>query len=370
MNLINKDIQSNQVPKLRFPEFEGEWKIDKLVNFSTLQRGFDLTKATRNEGEYPVYSSSGIAYYHSEYKTMGPGIVTGRKGIIGKVFYVEGNFWPHDTTLWVNDFHGNYPNFVYWFLITLKLEKHDASTSVPTLNRNNIHGIKISFPTLPEQQKIAAFLSAVDKKIEQLTCKKELLEKYKKGVMQKIFSQEIRFKDENGKDYPDWEEKRLGDICKIRTGKLDANAMKENGQYRFYTCAKEFYMIDDFAFNTEALLVSGNGANVGYIHYYKGKFNAYQRTYVLDQFIEIIQFIKRYLEKYLAERINREKNDGNTPYITLSTLSDMMIRLPKKEEQKIIASFLSNLDKKIEAIQHKITKTQAFKKGLLRQMFV
>ena len=87
-------------------------------------------------------------------------------------------------------------------------------------------------------------------------------------------------------------EEKLGNICNITTGKLDANAMVENGQYRFYTCAKDYYYIDKYAFDTEALLISGNGAYVGYIHYYKGKFNAYQRTYVLDQFTENIQYIK------------------------------------------------------------------------------
>lgn len=188
--------------------------------------------------------------------------------------------------------------------------------------------------------------------------------------MQQIFSQKLRFKDENGKDYADWEEKKLGEITKITTGKLDANAMVENGEYRFYTCAKEYYKIDNYAFDTEALLISGNGANVGYIHYYKGKFNAYQRTYVLFNVTESYFYLKYYLDCHLLKRIHREKKDGNTPYIVLNTLTDMKIDIPCLEEQQKIASFLSAIDVQIEGVSKKIEQTKMFKKGLLQQLFV
>ncbi|MBW5390506.1 restriction endonuclease subunit S, partial [Brachyspira hampsonii] len=90
----------------------------------------------------------------------------------------------------------------------------------------------------------------------------------------------------------EWKIKKLSEISRsIKTGKLDANAMEENGQYRFYTCAREYYRINEYAFDGEALLISGNGAYVGYVHYYKGKFNAYQRTYVLMDFEEDIKYI-------------------------------------------------------------------------------
>ncbi len=127
-------------------------------------------------------------------------------------------------------------------------------------------------PSLEEQEKIASFFSLIDDKISLQGEKVEALKDYKKGMMQKIFSRELRFKDDEGRDYPEWEENILGNICKITTGKLDANAMVENGQYRFYTCAKEYYRINEYAFDTEALLISGNGAHVGYVQYNKGKF--------------------------------------------------------------------------------------------------
>ena len=105
---------------------------------------------------------------------------------------------------------------------------------------------------------------------------------------------------------------KLGDICQITTGKLDANAQVDNGIYPFFTCAEQPFKIDSFAFDTEALLISGNGANLGYINYYKGKFNAYQRTYVLDLFSENIQYIKWALKVLLPKRIAIEKSSSNT----------------------------------------------------------
>jgi type I restriction enzyme S subunit len=180
----------------------------------------------------------------------------------------------------------------------------------------------------------------------------------------------LRFRDKNGEHFVDWEEKKLGDLAKITTGKLDANAMVQDGKYRFYTCAKDYFRIDKYAFDTEALLISGNGANVGYIHYYKGKFNAYQRTYVLDRIKENIIYLKFYLDNFLYERIHTEKKEGNTPYIVMSTLSEMEILLPSLPEQQKIANFLSSIDAKIESTNQHINQTQSFKKGLFQQLFV
>lgn len=197
-----------------------------------------------------------------------------------------------------------------------------------------------------------------------------LLKEYKKGAMQKIFSQENRFKNENGEPFPEWEKKKLGEVCKITTGKLDANAMKDGGQYRFYTCAREFYKIDKYAFDTEALLISGNGANVGYIHYYKGKFNAYQRTYVLDKFDMNIIYVKYFLEKNLGQRIFNEKKEGNTPYIVLATLSEMILLKPVKEEQQKIAHFLTLIDYLIESKEKQIIEVENWEKDLVKNLSV
>jgi len=167
-----------------------------------------------------------------------------------------------------------------------------------------------------------------------------------------------------------WEEKKISDICgKVTTGKLNANAMVEGGEYRFYTCAEDYYQIDHYAFDTEALLVSGNGANVGYIHYYKGKFNVYQRTYVLSNFSADIQYIKLFMDRNLRERIRVEVNEGNTPYITMGTLTEMKIIVPPtKEEQTAIATIVSDMDTEIEKLESQLTKYQNLKQGMMQTL--
>lgn len=168
----------------------------------------------------------------------------------------------------------------------------------------------------------------------------------------------------------EWQKNLIGNVVKkITTGKLDANAMVENGKYRFYTCAKNYYWIDNYAFDTEALLIAGNGAYLGYIHYYKGKFNAYQRTYVLSDFNVNVFYLKYYLDRFLPSRIATEKKDGNTPYIVLRTITDTPLLVPKQVEQQKIASCLFSLDEYITAESQKLEALKTHKKGLMQQLF-
>ena len=163
---------------------------------------------------------------------------------------------------------------------------------------------------------------------------------------------------------------KLGDICQISTGKLDANAQVDNGIYPFFTCAEQPFKIDNFAFDTEALLISGNGANLGYINYYKGKFNAYQRTYVLDLFSENIQYIKWALKVLLPKRIAIEKSSSNTPYIVLSTLTDLRLPIPNKSNQCHIAKLMQSLERKLSSQIALNGSYNKLKQYLLRQMFI
>ena len=231
-------------------------------------------------------------------------------------------------------------------------------TKQQNLTAELIGNLEVEYPSIDEQEKIVNFLSLLDKKIELQKQKIEALKIYKKGLIQELFS------------FNTFYEKKLEDICNITTGKLDANAMTLNGKYRFYTCAKEYYRINIYAFDTEALLISGNGAYVGYIHYYKGKFNAYQRTYVLDKFSENILYIKYYLDTFLAKRILAERKEGNTPYIVLNTLAKMTIIFPSSKVQNQIVSTLIKFDTKLDLENKKLDKLHIIKKSLLQQMFI
>lgn len=252
-----------------------------------------------------------------------------------------------------------------------KLVKNQLNILATGLNvygvsRGNLKSILIPCPDPKEQSAIAQVLSDTDQLIESLDKLIEKKKKIKKGTMQELLTGKKRLPGFSG----EWEEKGLKEIAKnLTTGKLDANAMTLNGEYRFYTCSKEYYFTDNYAFDTEALLISGNGENVGYIHYYKGKFNAYQRTYVLSDFSENILFIKFLLDKNLKDRINVEVNAGNTPYIKKDTLSEMQVLIPKNpKEQSAIAQVLSDMDEEIEKLERKRDKYQQIKKGMMQKL--
>lgn len=378
-------------PKLRFPEFKGNWQIKKLKEIGSFLGGGTPSTKEKSfwDGDIPWISSSDVsddnifdirmtrfissnAISKSATKLIPKGsiLIVSRVGV-GKVVINKVDLCTSQD--FTNLILENSSNLFIAYLIkneTNKLLEFNQGTSIKGFVKSDLEDLRLNLPSLPEQIRIADFLSAVDEKLHLLKEKKALLEEYKKGMMQKIFNQELRFKDDNGEEFGDWKEKVLGDLCKITTGKLDANAMVENGQYRFYTCAKDYYKIDKFAFDTEALLISGNGANVGYIHYYNGKFNAYQRTYILDGFEENIIFVKYYLQMNLPRRIKGEKNDGNTPYIVIGTLSEMDFLIPHYDEQTKIAQFLSAIDDKIGLVGNQIEETVEYKKGLLQGMFV
>lgn len=139
-----------------------KWKKAILKDLVFFQRGFDITKADQNGGDIPVISSSGITSYHSRSMVKGPGIIIGRKGTLGTVFYSETDYWPHDTTLWSKRLNNNYPRFVYYFVKTLRLENYNVGNANPTLNRNHIHKLQIRIPEKPKQENSARILCTYD----------------------------------------------------------------------------------------------------------------------------------------------------------------------------------------------------------------
>ena len=162
---------------------------------------------------------------------------------------------------------------------------------------------------------------------------------------------------------------RLGNLCSITTGKLDANAMSDEGEYMFFTCSKENYKTDTFVFDGEALLIAGNG-EIGSVKYYNGKFNAYQRTYVLQNFSANIKYLQFYIEHHLPKRVLKEKNVGAMPYIVLSTLADMPILLPSENKQNNIAKALQVIENKIYVEYSVLDQYKQQKLFLLQQMFI
>ncbi|MCD8148680.1 MAG: HsdR family type I site-specific deoxyribonuclease [Clostridiales bacterium] len=183
-----------------------------------------------------------------------------------------------------------------------------------------------------EQEQIGRFFLSLDHLITLHQCKPNILTGLKNFV---------------------WEQRKLGEFCSIVTGKLDANAMVENGQYDFYTSGVQKYKIDIAAFEGPAITIAGNGATVGYMHLADGLFNAYQRTYVLSDFLADRRYLYSEIGRQLPKKIAAEARTGNIPYIVMNMLTDLKITLPTTEEQQMIGRCFSNLDHLITLHQRK-----------------
>lgn len=167
--------------------------MDKIRfdDFVKLNRGFDLPDSQIVSGKYPVVASTNIKAYHNEYKVIGPMVITGRSGSLGKVQYIESDGWPLNTSLYVKDYKGNFPRYVYYYLQTMHLEQFNAGAGVPTLNQNHLHSLKILIHKKDEQHKVASILFAYDSLIENNTKRIRLLEQMAENLYKEWF---VRFR--------------------------------------------------------------------------------------------------------------------------------------------------------------------------------
>jgi type I restriction enzyme S subunit len=147
------------------------WQVLQIGRMITLQRGVDITKDEQEEGDVPVVSSGGIASYHSVALVKAPGVIVGRKGTAGALYYIQSDYWPHDTTLYVRDFWGNHPRFVYYKLLSMDLASYDTGTANPTVNRNVVHPVKVSWPPVGEQFAISNYLDRTSETIDAMAAK-------------------------------------------------------------------------------------------------------------------------------------------------------------------------------------------------------
>ncbi|MBW1731381.1 MAG: restriction endonuclease subunit S [Deltaproteobacteria bacterium] len=187
-----KDAEKVKLKETEIGEIPEGWEVVELGKVATLQRGKDLPRQQWLEGNIPIVGSGGIMGFHNVAVCKGPGVVTGRSGSIGKVTYIKENYWPHNTGLYVKNFHGNKPKFVYYLFHTLNFKKYATGVSVPTLNRNFIHAEKVQVPPLHIQEEISLILSTIDKKIETLENRKKALEELFRSMLENLMTAKIR----------------------------------------------------------------------------------------------------------------------------------------------------------------------------------
>ena len=190
------------------------WDVKTLKAVAPLQRGFDLPYSSIQEGKYPVVFSNGVGAFHNSYMVKGPGVITGRSGTIGKIHYVESNYWPHNTTLWVTDFNNNDPLYVYYLFKNIPWAIFNSGSGVPTLNRNDIHDYLVAIPPQIEQEKISTMLADADSLIGSL--EKQLVKKkaIKQGAMQELLAGKKRLPGFSG----EWQRVRIGSMTAVFSG--------------------------------------------------------------------------------------------------------------------------------------------------------
>lgn len=355
------------VPKLRFKEFTDEWEEKKLNNILKIGNGKDYKNL--GKGSIPVYGTGGIIEKINTYLYDGETIFIGRKGTINKPVYFNGKFWTVDTLFYTYDFKNNCVKFIYYVFNNIEWLSYNEATGVPSLSKTTILKIKKFFPCLQEQQKIADFLSGVDTKISLTEEKLENLKIYKKGIMQKIFSQEIRFKDKNGNDYPEWEEKKLGEIIKSKTSTITQNDLENNeGNYLVYGATGILKKINFYIMESRYIGIVKDGAGVGRTFLCKKK----SSILATMNYLEILSNDKLEFCYYLLNTIDFTKYivGSSIPHIYFKDYKEEKIKICILEEQQKIADFLSSIDNKIEKTENKLNELKEFKKGLLQKMFV
>jgi type I restriction enzyme S subunit len=287
---------------------QADWRDATLQDLVYFQRGFDISQVEQEAGAIPVISSSGTKSYHSEAKVKSPGVIIGRKGTLGSIYYSRVDYWPHSTTLWSKDLKGNDARFVYYFLHTLKLERLDTGNSNPTLNRNHIHKISIKIPPLPIQQKIADILSKYDDLIENNRRRIELLERSARLLYKEWFVR-LRFPGHEHTPIIDgipegWERLKLGEVLTLQRGFDLPSAKRTHGQYPIFASTG----INGYHEKAKVQapgIVTGRSGSLGKVMYIAEDFWPLNTTLYVKDFIKVdAVFALHLLENLHLEQYN------------------------------------------------------------------
>lgn len=269
-----------------------------------------------------------------------------------------------------------YPHFLYHLINTERFDfevmKRCTGTSYPAIKSSDLGTIEIYMPAKEEQKKVADFFTLLDYRLEKQQDKIEFWREYKKGMMQRLFSQELRFKDENGKEFPQWEEKYIEEFSDVSTGRKDTQDKVDTGKYPFFVRSNTIENINSYSFDGEAILTAGDGVGVGKVfHYINGKFDFHQRVYKISDFQGCIA---KYIYYYFSENFLREamKYNAKTSVdsVRREMITKMLVPLPSLKEQEKISDILSAIEMKVNNEEIKLDCLIQQKKGLMQQMFI
>ena len=368
-----------------------EWQAKTLGDCLTLQRGFDLPSRLRREGTVPIVSSSGISATHCEARVSAPGIVTGRYGTIGQVFFIEQDFWPLNTTLYVRSFKGNDPRYLSYLLRTVDFESHSGKSGVPGVNRNDIHELLISLPPLAEQRAIAEALKDMEAllgALDRLIAKKCEI---KQAAMQQLVTGQTRLPGFHG----EWEVKRFGDLGATYgglIGKTKADFGVGTARYITFMNVMTNVVIDCETLETVKVSTteSQNLARKGDV-FFNGSSETPEEVAMCAVLLEEVRdvylnsfcfgfrfregaeadgvFFAYYLRSTEGRELIKSLAQGSTRYnLSKVALLNLSLRLPEIAEQTAIAKVLREMDAELAGLERRQEKTRALKLGMMQEL--
>ncbi|MBU2622561.1 MAG: restriction endonuclease subunit S [Proteobacteria bacterium] len=350
----------------------GLWQLKALGCVSTLQRGFDLPSYNRVAGDYPIISSGGVSGYHNEAKVKGPGVVTGRYGSLGEVFFVEGDFWPLNTTLWVKDFHGNHEKFVYYLLSSQNFKKFSDKTGVPGVNRNDLHKIKVHLPSVSIQEKIVTILSTWDQSIEKTERLIAAKEKQYRCLLSGLLSNN-RHKRGHIRDFTIEISKRNNGVAIDRvlsvTNRNGFVLPEDQFERRVASADLSNYKIvlkGEYAYNPSRI-------NVGSISrldsWDEGVLSPMYVVFEIDDKKVNSDFFLHWLSSHEAKgRIRRSAQGSVRETVSFTDLGAISFPLPSLDKQIAVASILNITRKEIDLLRKQLEAYRKQKRGLMQKL--
>ena len=312
-----------------------------------------------NKGLYPCFGGNGIRGYVADYTHDGEFPLIGRQGAMcGNVNLASGKFHATEHAVVVQPKIEMNVHWLYYALNAMNLGQYATGAAQPGLAVSKLETLSIEIPNISEQNKIAQTLY----KVEQLVnFRKQQLAKLDELV-------KARFVEMFGnKDYP---RMKWNNVFNTTTGKLDSNAAVDNGKYPFFTCSKEPLKIDSYAFDQTALLLAGNNAAGKYdVKYYQGKFNAYQRTYVLSLKHNWSYKLFQYQLEDKLLYLQTKSLGGLTKYLTLKILGELDFIVPPLALQNEFATFVARIDQQKQTVQQSLEKLELMRKALMQEYF-
>jgi type I restriction enzyme S subunit len=396
----NSSIEpSRNIPKLRFPEFKEEWERKKLGDVAIFSKGKGISKADIIEDGTTECIRYGELYTHygetiREIKSrtnidLKDLVLSEVNDVIipasgetqidiatASCVLKKGVALGGDLNIIKTKNDGVFLSYYLNYRKKYEIANLAQGISVVHLYSSQLATLNLNLPALPEQARIASFFTVLDKKIAELKQKKSLLEQYKKGVMQKLFSQELRFKDENGKEFPRWEVKQVKDLFKVTRGDVLAMALVTNkivngNIFPVYSSQTKnkglagYY--NEYLFE-DAITWTTDGAGAGDVNFRSGKFYC---TNVCGVLLNDSGYANLFIAELLNSVSRKYVSYVGNPKLMNNVMSEISIEIPHSiEEQTKIANFLSAIDDKINRTENQIQQTQQYKKGLLQNMFI